>query len=964
MKPQFIFKQKILFTLIASVLGVTTANTNAAECNILGTEISASGATPVSTGPLNPVDGFPEYVTDSTGISVQRCTDPGLCFFDPIVPTDPFSLQIGTGSEAFYWSADAVVTDTVGNKVLSLGLAAETAFLENGPNGELINGSQFPFLRMRFVMGVPVNGTYTVKHPYGTDIFTVATFPRATGFRDVFSTIDRGFAPNEQGVQGPVGPFLKSVSAPFGYMGDAGAASDLVTGSPCGPVEAPWNYVEVTGVDTQGNTVQFGNGETVLRTDKFTIQGKLYDGQVQTPLTPTRLSYSRSATGPAQIDTFANSTNTATVTATDGPTNPADSATIGAPMTLDRSASNLTDAVNSLSIPMATESAAKLPSIVQVSASDATAIVPTDPTTLNLHLLDFVDIAKADYDPATDTLSVSATSSDKRLSPTLTLRDFGNFAAGTPVKLVTTIAPPAEVHVDSAAGGTAVAQVRVIDAVLPYAPSGLALMSATSTTLTLKWIDNSTNEKGFMVYLVDTITGIRTLKATVAANTLQATVTGLAASQEYNLQVDAYNLVGANSSELLKASTLGLMTAPTRVTPTLITVPLRGIKVSWADNSSDETGFVISRSTTADGTYVQVATAPANATSAVDTQAKVNGTTYFYKVAAARGIDRNDSLVSNSVTTPNATTSAGTPTFTGVVARAVTVNWVDNSTNETSYQVYRRTGTGGTFVAVGAILPAGTVSLTDSAVAASTEYFYRVDAINWAGATPSLLSSVTTQSMVLGAPRGLTASNASQPVLIWEDTNIIETGYRVSARPITFTATGVATTNAALIRRTNPDLVPESISYTDAGALTANALYQYSVSAMNSGVVGTAATVYAVPGGIPTPINLTAVRATRGFAIEQSVVTLRWSALTAPAVGGYRVELCTVTGTQNCNGNAGWVAAKTTPATLAGSAIVTATSVLPANTVGIIYRFRLIATTGSVVTGINSEPSLTASVTR
>ena len=958
MKPQFIFKQKILVTLIASALGVTATNTHAAECNILGTEISASGATPVSTGPLNPIDGFPEYITDSNTVAVQRCTDAAFCFFDPIVPTDPFSVQIGTGGEAFYWSAAAVVSDNAGNNVLNLEFAAETAFLDNGPNGEPINGSQFPFLRMRFVMGVPVDGIYTVKHPYGTDIFTVVG---ATGARDVFSTIDRGFAPNEQGVQGTVGPFLKSVSAPAGYLGDFNFP-DLVVGSPCSTNEVPWNYVEVSGVDTLGNPVDFGNGATVLRTDNFSVQGKLYDGKVQTPLTPTRLSYSRSATGPAQIDTFATSTTTATVTANDGPTNPVGSATIGAPLTLDRSAINLTDAVDSLSIPVATESAAKLPSIVQLSASDA----QTDNTSLNLHLLDFVDIAQADYDPATDTLSVSATSSDKRLSPILTLRDFGNFAAGTPVKIVSTTAPPAEVHVDSAAGGTAVAQVRVIDAVLPNAPSGLALASATSTTLTLNWIDNSTNEQGFKVYLVDA-TGNRTLQATVAANTLQATVSGLTASQEYTLQVDAYNLVGGSSSELLTVSTLGLLTAPTVVTPSLSTTVTRGIDVSWTDTSSDETGFVISRSTTVGGTYVQVATALADATSAVDTATKLNSTTYFYKVAALRGVDRSDSVASTSITTPVAPTSAGTPTFTAALttSSSVKVNWTDRSTNETSFQVYRRTGTTGTFAAVSTVLPAGTVTYTDGTVAAGTQYFYRVDVSNWAGVVPSTVSaSVTTPSLTLSATKDLTASNASQPVLAWQDINTFETGYRVSARPITFTAAGLPTTNAALARLTNPDLAPGSIGYTDARALTANALYQYSVSAINGATVGVATTVYAVPGGIPTPINLTATRPTTGNARAQSLVTLRWTASTAPAVGGYQIERCTVTGTQDCNGNIGWVAAATTPATLGGRTRVTATSALPANTAGITYRFRLIATTGTVLTGITSAPSATASVIR
>jgi hypothetical protein len=54
----------------------------------------------------------------------------------------------------------------------------------------------------------------------------------------------------------------------------------------------------------------------------------------------------------------------------------------------------------------------------------------------------------------------------------------------------------------------------------------------------------------------------------------------------------------------------------------------------------------------------------------------------------------------------------------------------------------------------------------------------------------------------------------------------------------------------------------------------------------------------------------------------------------------------------------------TTPAAIAGRTRATATSALPATTAGVTYRFRLIATTGTVVTGIESQPSVAASVTR
>lgn len=826
MKPQTLFKQKIMVTMIASALGLTISNANSAVCNLVGTQSSANGATLMSTGPLNPVDGFPEFVTDSSGVSVQRCTNRALCFFDPIVPTDPFSLQIGSGGEAFYWGADAIINDSNGNLVLSLGLAAETAFLQTGLNGEPVNGTQFPFLRMRFVMGVPVDGTYTVKHPYGIDTFKVVG---ATGSRDVFSTIDRGFAPSQTGIQGPVGPFLKSVSAPAGYMGDTGVSAP-VTGSPCSTSvgtgltqkTVPWNYVEVSGVNLLGQAVDFGGGVKVLRTVNFNVQGKLYDGKVQTPLTPTRLSYSRPATGLTQIDTFATSTSTATVTATDGPTNPLGSMAFSD--ILDHSDINLIEAANSLSIPAAAN--ALLPSIVQLTASDT----PTDSTKLNLHLVDFVDISQADYDPLTQKLSVTAASSDKLKAPTLTLRDFGSFVAGVATKVVITAAPPAVVHVDSAVGGTDVAQVRVINAVAPNAPTSLALVKATSTTLTLSWTDNSADEQGFKVYQVN-VGGTRTLKGTTAANVPQMIVTGLGANQAYTFQVDAYNTAGANSSTSATVNTLALPLAPNGVSTVLSG---RNITVSWADiTPTGQASFEIWRSTTVDGTYAKLASAPIGTTSVVDSTAKVDGTSYFYKVLAVRDQDLSAlSVASTGVLVGAATiTPPSNVAIQRTTATAAAVSWVDASTNETSFQVQSSTDGGTAWTNVGAATLANSTSAT-IVVTNATNALYRVNAINSSG-TASSGSVLLNNTALPAAPSGFTATASQSTFLFIFKTNAIALAWSdVANNNVSYNIRRA--TNIGMTAGLNSATATANATSASQSGLATNTTYFYEIQAVSS----------------------------------------------------------------------------------------------------------------------------------
>lgn len=75
------------------------------------------------------------------------------------------------------------------------------------------------------------------------------------------------------------------------------------------------------------------------------------------------------------------------------------------------------------------------------------------------------------------------------------------------------------------------------------------------------------------------------------------------------------------------------------------------INLSWTDNSANETGFKIERKTGANGTYTQIATAAANATSFSST-GLVAGTTYYYRVRATNG--NHDTAYSNDA---NATTA-------------------------------------------------------------------------------------------------------------------------------------------------------------------------------------------------------------------------------------------------------------------------------------------------------------------
>jgi hypothetical protein len=66
----------------------------------------------------------------------------------------------------------------------------------------------------------------------------------------------------------------------------------------------------------------------------------------------------------------------------------------------------------------------------------------------------------------------------------------------------------------------------------------------------------------------------------------------------------------------------------------------KAVALRWTDNSNDETAFLVERSTTATGGFVQIGSVGVNTVSYVDATA-LRRTTYFYRVRAAGGTARS-----------------------------------------------------------------------------------------------------------------------------------------------------------------------------------------------------------------------------------------------------------------------------------------------------------------------------------
>lgn len=186
----------------------------------------------------------------------------------------------------------------------------------------------------------------------------------------------------------------------------------------------------------------------------------------------------------------------------------------------------------------------------------------------------------------------------------------------------------------------------------PSAPSSLTATAASSSQINLAWVDNSGNETNFVVSRATASAGPFTDIATLGTNVTSYNNTGLAASTTYYYAVRATNASGSSAnSNIASATTLSAIpAAPSGLTATAVSVSQ--INLAWTDNSTNESNFVVGRSTVSGGPYTDIATLAANTVSYSNTGLAAN-TRYYYVVRAtsAAGSSAN-SASANALTWP------------------------------------------------------------------------------------------------------------------------------------------------------------------------------------------------------------------------------------------------------------------------------------------------------------------------
>ncbi len=197
---------------------------------------------------------------------------------------------------------------------------------------------------------------------------------------------------------------------------------------------------------------------------------------------------------------------------------------------------------------------------------------------------------------------------------------------------------------------------------------------------------------------------------------------------------------GEGGTDIFIRSASDPVTAPDSLTGI---VGDNSVVLNWRDNSSEELGYVLQRSTD-DGSFATLAYLSENATTFTD-DGLADGTSYTYRVQATSAYGQ-DSDFSDTFSFSLPFAAPDELIAEPVARRRIDLTWNDNSAVETDYVVERTTRWGkrkGRSRVI-ATLPANATSFADSTVRYGVTYFYRVVAMkdsvasdysNWARAS-------------------------------------------------------------------------------------------------------------------------------------------------------------------------------------------------------------------------------------
>lgn len=200
---------------------------------------------------------------------------------------------------------------------------------------------------------------------------------------------------------------------------------------------------------------------------------------------------------------------------------------------------------------------------------------------------------------------------------------------------------------------------------VPAAPTGLALVAVSTLQVDLSWKDNAVNETAYKVERKTGVFGVYKEFASLGSNVAKYSDFGPTEGAVYYYRVRATNSGGYSgySNEIVVTIPVVALKAPTSLKVTPVSVALKPFQVNltWLDNASNESGYLVEEATSSAGPWTQVIKLPVNSTS-YSRSGLAASTSYYYRVRAYNsGANSGYTGVSAVKTVAKHTASFATP---------------------------------------------------------------------------------------------------------------------------------------------------------------------------------------------------------------------------------------------------------------------------------------------------------------